>query len=94
MIVPNHQLSHGAALEQHAPHELLWRERGELPVEPQEQHVVERELRQDLPPLGAGGEERGAARGFTTSSGCGSKVTSTLARPAAAARLVISRSTA
>ena len=36
----------------------------------------------------------GAAWGFTTSSGCGSKVTSTLARPAAAARRAISCSTA
>ena len=52
MIVPDHQLAHLAAVEQHLAHELLGRERRQAPVEPEEEHVVERQLRQDLAPLG------------------------------------------
>ena len=58
VIVPDHQLAHLAAVEQDPIDELLGAQPREPPVEPDEEHVIERQLRQDLAPLGIGREER------------------------------------
>ena len=68
---------------------------GQLPVEPEEQHVIERQLGQDLPPLGAGREQRRRApAGSPPRAGAARRSPARWPAPLRAARRAISRSTA
>ena len=95
VIVADHQLAHPAALQQHVPDELL----GAHAAPARRSKRRKSASRAASGPGSRGARARSSAAaarpaGFTTSSGCGSKVTRTLSRPAASARRAISCSTA
>jgi hypothetical protein len=51
VIVSDHELSHGAALEQNLPHEAFGREPRQVAIEAKQEHVIKRRLGQNFQPL-------------------------------------------